>query len=194
VFQAWDFSITEKETSDWIVGATMLQDEFDNVYEMDLMRFRVDEDAHALVDAILDFHEKWDPFMVGFEDGQIFKSMKSLLVRRAQERRIPLMYETLTPLTDKLVRAGPLRGRMQMGKLFFAQDSPHRATVDNELLRFPGGKHDDIVDAYAWCMRMILAHAPVAEKHVRHERKLREKTLAQKLKEFMNGRGSHMAA
>lgn len=197
IFQSWDFSITEKETSDWIVGACLMQDEHDNVYEMDMMRFKVDEDSHALVDAILDFYEHWDTFIVGFEDGQIFKSIKSLLLRRAVERRISLNFKTLTPLTDKMVRAGPLRGRMQMGKLFFAQNSPYRTAVDNELLRFPGGKHDDIVDALAWCMRLILEHAPVKAPHDRKEDKRRrrdEKTVAQKLQRFLRGSRSHMSA
>lgn len=197
VFQAWDFSITEKETSDWIVGSCLMQDEHDNVYEMDMMRFKVDEDSHALVDAILDFYERWGAYIVGFEDGQIFKSIKSLLLRRAQERRIALNFETLTPLTDKMVRAGPLRGRMQMGKLFFAQSSPHRATVDNELLRFPGGKHDDIVDSLSWCMRLILAHAPVKAPQDQAELRRRKKgelTLAEKLRRAITGQASHMSA
>lgn len=194
VFQAWDFSITEKETSDWIVGACMLQDEYDNVYELDMMRFRVDEDSHALTDAILDFYERWGCYLVGFEDGQIFKSVKSLLMRRALERKMALNYQTLTPLSDKLVRAGPLRGRMQMGKLFMAQAAPYRATVDNEMLRFPGGKHDDIVDAYAWCMRLILDHQPVPTEATRKEQRRREETVAKKLKRLMARSYGHMSA
>jgi predicted phage terminase large subunit-like protein len=194
IFQAWDFSITEKETSDWIVGVTLMQDEHDNVYEMDMMRFKVDEDSIALADAILDFYDRWKCYLAGFEDGQIFKSMKAILLRRAQERRIALNYETLTPLTDKLVRAGPLRGRMQMGKLFMNQSAPYRETVDNELLRFPGGKHDDIVDAYAWCMRLILAHQPVVAPHHRAEKRRREKTVQEKLRSYHRGATTHMCA
>jgi predicted phage terminase large subunit-like protein len=189
VFQTWDFSITEKETSDWIVGACMLQDENDNVFELDMTRFKVDEDGEALADAVLDFKERWGAWIVGLEDGQIFKSIKSSLIRRARERRIAFNYEVLQPLTDKLVRAGPLRGRMQMGKMYFVQSAPYRATVDNELLRFPGGKHDDIVDAYAWCTRLILNHAAVPTKMARAERKRREQSVAQKLRQY--GRGAH---
>ncbi|MGA0610083.1 terminase large subunit domain-containing protein [Caldimonas sp. KR1-144] len=196
IFQAWDFSITEKETSDWIVGACMLQDEFDNVYELDTVRFKVDEDGFALVDAIIDFHERWGAWLVGFEDGQIFKSIKAILKRRLAERRVTMNYQTLTPLTDKMVRAGPLRGRMQMGKLFFLQHASFRATVDTELLRFPGGKHDDTVDAYAWCMRLILEHPPLRISTVDRAVRKREKTVAQKLSAYARrmGRVGHMSA
>lgn len=162
VYQAWDFSITEKETSDWIVGYCIGQDEFDNVYELDMIRFKSDENAFTIADAILDFYRKWPTFLVGFEDGQIWKSIKAVVMRRAEELRMSLNYETLTPLSDKLVRAGPLRGRMQMGKMYFQQNAHFRQTVDQELLRFPGGKHDDIVDAAAWATRLALTHQPPA--------------------------------
>jgi predicted phage terminase large subunit-like protein len=160
VYQAWDFSITEKETSDWIVGVCMLQDEYDNVYELDMVRFKSNEDAFIIADAMIAFHQKWDPWLVGVEDGQIWKSISAVVLRRAQEKHCTFNFEPLKPFTDKFVRAGPLRGRMQMGKMYFQQNAQFRETVDNELLRFPAGKHDDIVDAYAWCMRLVLAHQP----------------------------------
>lgn len=163
VYQAWDFSITEKESSDWIVGVTMLQDEYDNVYELDMIRFKSDENAFTIADAMINFHQKWNPWIVGVEDGQIWKSISAVVLRRAEERRVSFNFEPQRPFTDKLVRAGPLRGRMQMGKLFFQKDAHFRETVDNELMRFPAGKHDDIVDAYAWCMRLVLAHQPPAK-------------------------------
>jgi predicted phage terminase large subunit-like protein len=159
VYQAWDFAITEKAQNDWIVGVTVLQDEYDNVFVTDMMRFK-SEDAVIIVDAIIDFHIKHTPWLIGFEDGQIFKSIKAILVRRAKERGVHMNYETLTPFTDKRVRAGPLRGRMQMGKFYMPEGESWCHTMENELLRFPAGKHDDIVDALAWAVRLVLAHAP----------------------------------
>lgn len=196
VFQAWDFSITSKETSDWIVGACFYQDEYDHIYELDLVRFKVDEDGFALVDAIIDFKEKWGAWLVGFEDGQIFKSIKGILHRRMLERRVTINYETLIPVTDKMVRAGPLRGRLQMGKLFFVQSAPYRAAVDMELLRFPGGKHDDIVDAYSWCLWLILNNPPLRRSVVQRNSDRRERTVAQKIDAYMRKRKklSHMTA
>lgn len=159
VYQAWDFAITEKAQNDWIVGITILQDEYDNVFVMDMMRFK-SEDAIIIADAIIDAYEKHHPWLVGFEDGQIFKSIKAILMRRARERNVHINFETLTPFTDKRVRAGPLRGRMQMGKFYMPQGASWYHTMENELLRFPAGKHDDIVDALAWGVRLVLAHAP----------------------------------
>lgn len=158
VYQAWDFAITEKKQNDWIVGYCIMQDEKDNIYELDMVRFKSD-DTVIISDAIIDFYLKHNTWLVGFEDGQIWKATKAILMRRCSERGVTLNFETLVPFTDKLVRAGPLRGRMQMGKMYFQQDASYGRERDNELLRFPAGKHDDIVDAAAWAMRLALAHA-----------------------------------
>lgn len=157
-YQAWDFAISTKNINDWTVGTTMIQDEYDNLYEVDLCRFKSDN-SFVIVDTMLDFYEAWKPDLIGVEDGQIWKSIKAVFEKRCEERKLYPSYEVLVPLTDKMVRAGPLRGRMQMKKVWFAKDAPYRVEADKELLRFPAGKHDDIVDARAWCVRLTLTKA-----------------------------------
>jgi hypothetical protein len=78
---------------------------------------------------------------------------------------------------------------MQLGKLFFQQDAPFRRDVDQELLRFPAGKHDDIVDAYAWCMRLVLAHRPPSK-----PKPAPLKSWKTKLAAYGLGETTHMAA
>lgn len=187
VYQAWDFAITEKKQNDWIVGYCIMQDDKDNIYELDMVRFKSD-DTIIISDAILDFQQKWNAWLVGFEDGQIWKATKAILMRRCAERKLNLNYETLVPFTDKLVRAGPLRGRMQMGKMYFQQDASFGRERDNELLRFPAGKHDDIVDAAAWAMRLALAHAAPTRREPKKIKGWRDK-----LATGVSG-ASHMAA
>jgi phage terminase large subunit-like protein len=43
---------------------------------------------------------------------------------------------------------------MQAGGVIFPQDQPWLENVQQELLRFDGGLHDDIVDALAWLTKM----------------------------------------
>jgi hypothetical protein len=162
-YQAWDFAITEKQANDWTVCSTMYQDAQDNLYEVDLTRFR-SADGFVIVDAILDRYEIHRPELIGFEDGQIWKSIFTLFQRRCQERKLYPNYIVLQPLTDKTVRAGPLRGRMQMGKVQFAETAQWRVAGDREMLYFPGGKNDDIVDARSWCVRTALTHSAPKEK------------------------------
>lgn len=189
VYQAWDFAITEKTESDWTVCCTLGQDEMDNLYVLHILRFR-SGDGNAIIDDVLDQYEMFRPDLIGFEDGQIWKSLASQFKKRCDERKLYPNYELLQPLTDKKVRAGPLKGRMQQGKLFVRQHQPWTEPFRQELMKFPSGKHDDQVDSAAWCVRLTLTKsAPV--KRVPPA----QKSWKDKLKSLMNGGdGGHMSA
>ena len=45
------------------------------------------------------------------------------------------------------MRAQSIRGRMALEGLHLQADAPWRADFEAELMGFPAGKHDDIVDA-----------------------------------------------
>lgn len=164
VYQAWDFAITEKTESDYTVGATLMQDENDELYVVDIRRFR-SGDSLYIIDTIIDYlleykHLKNLP-LLGFEDGQIWKTMEAQFNKRCQERGVYPSFEILKPLTDKMVRAHPLRGRMQAGKIWFLDKMPWFTDLFSEMTRFPAGKHDDQIDALAWAVRLTLGrHAP----------------------------------
>lgn len=155
VYQAWDFAITEEQQSDYTVGVTIWQDPFDNLYVADVTRFR-SSDSIYIVDTILDYAHMHHADLLGFEDGQIWKTMDAQFKKRCDERRFYPSFEVLKPLTDKVVRAHPLRGRMQAGKIYFGDRQPWFQTLYNEMTRFPAGKHDDQIDAMAWAVRLTL--------------------------------------
>lgn len=191
IYQAWDFAITEKQTSDYTVGVTILQDENDSLYVLDVTRFRED-DSHEIIERVLDYARDWDADMLGFEDGQIWKAMFPQFEKRCRERVMYPTYETLTPLTDKKVRAFPLRGRMQLGKIYFNDQADWWEPLRKEMLSFQGGgKHDDQVDALAWAVRLTLSHAaPVIP--LRNDK---IKSWKDNLNQYMEGGdATHMAA
>ena len=160
-YTAWDFAIGQKQQNDYTVGVTLMQDHDDRLYVMDVTRFR--GDSFTIVESVLDIAERWSkpgiPYVIGAEDGQIWKSIEPLLRKRMQERKIFPPYEILRPLSDKMARARALQGRMQQGRVFFPEKAPWRAETEHELLRFPGGVHDDIVDAMAWAVNLVVGKA-----------------------------------
>lgn len=169
LFTAWDFAIGEKQQNDWTVGVTLLQDHTDTLYLMDVERFR--GDSMQIVETILDVAQKWgsDPttdYMLGVEDGQIWRAIEPLLKKRMNERKQYLSYEALKPLTDKMARARPLQGRMQQGKVVFPEESSWLKQAEQELLRFPAGAHDDVVDALSWAVRLCIGREPPARDEV----------------------------
>lgn len=163
IFTAWDFAISEKEHNDWTVGVTVMQDETDTLYVLDVLRFK--GDSLAIVEAMLDVAQRFgsDPstgYLIGAEDGQIWRAILPMLKVRMEERKLFPPLEVLKPLTDKMARARPLQGRMQQGKIVFIDGAHWLAQAEQELLRFPAGVHDDVVDAMAWVVHLCLGKAP----------------------------------
>jgi len=170
VYQAWDFAIGEKQHNDYNVGVTLLQDDNDYLHLVDVCRFR--GDSFQIVEHILDFAQKWGstpscPLTLGFEDGQIWKAVKPLLSARMAERKQYPSYEELKTLTDKMARARSLQGRMQQGRVWFPTDAPFMPAVTLELLRFPAGAHDDIVDALAHAVNLCVNKSPQYKKEAK---------------------------
>ena len=192
IYTAWDFAIGEKQQNDWTVGATIMQDENDNLYVLEI--FRMKGDSFQIVEAILATAARWGSlpgtgYLVGAEDGQIWRAIEPLLKKLMSERRQYFPYEVLKPLSDKLARARPLQGRMQQGRVFFPQEAPWLAQAEHELLRFPAGAHDDVVDALAWCVRLCLDKSPPARAEPPRIASWRDK-----LASFDHTGGSFMAA
>ena len=163
VFQAWDFAIGEKQQNDYTVGVTLIQDENDFLHLVDVVRFK--GDSFTIVEEMLDAAQRWGseptaPLMMGVEDSQIWKAIKPMFEKRMQERGMYPPYEVLKPLTDKLSRSRSLQGRMQQGRVYFPTEASWLGDVQTELLRFPAGAHDDIVDAMAWAVNLCIGRSP----------------------------------
>lgn len=193
-YSAWDFAIGEKKHNDYTVGVTICQDEHDVLHIVDMVRFK--GDALQIVDAIIAMATKWgnipdSTYTVGFEDGQIYKSLEPLLKKRLDESRIYPQRVIMKPLTDKMARATPLQGRMQAYKVYFPKPTPEKPWVQvavNEMLRFPAGQHDDIVDALAWAAQLVTRKPPP-----RVEEPPEPKSWKDRLLDVLSN-GTHMAA
>lgn len=161
VFIAWDFAISEKKQNDYTVGTVLLQDENDTLHVAEQLRFK-SGDALFIVEAILNLSKKWytSGQRLGFEDGQIYRAIESLLKKRMRERREYPSIQVLKPITDKLARARPLQGRMQQGRVSFNNDAEWYDVCRLEMLRFPAGAHDDCVDSVSWAVQMAIGAQP----------------------------------
>lgn len=188
VFIAWDFAISEKKLNDYTVGTVLLQDEDDVLHVAEQLRFK-SADAFFIVEAILNLSKKWySPGMqVGFEDGQIYRAIESLLKKRMRERSFYPSITVLKPISDKLARARPLQGRMQQAMVSFAADAEWYDVCRLEMLRFPAGAHDDCVDSLSWATQMAIGHEPPAKQKTKEPASWRDK-----LKSI--SRGSFMSA
>jgi predicted phage terminase large subunit-like protein len=187
---AWDFAISEKKQNDYTVGSVTLQDEDDVLHVAEVVRFK-SGDAFFIVESILNLSAKWasPSQVIGFEDGQIYRAIEALLKKRMRERKMYPSTEVLKPLTDKLIRARVLQGRMQQGMVSFAESGEWYDVVRGEMLRFPAGLHDDCVDSLAWNARLIVGREPPRKPEATKKKSWKDGLSARGV-----GRLSHMAA
>jgi predicted phage terminase large subunit-like protein len=199
-----DFAIGQKQQNDFSVIAVLYQtlDDEDLLYVADIKRFKAA--SLDIVEAILDTlrHYRTHPsssssqrryVLLGVEDGQIWRSIKPLFQKRQREERLYVPIQELKPLTDKVARARPLQGRMQQGRVIFPRSAPWLAEAQSELLTFPAGVHDDIVDALAWGAHLaLLSPSPSAS---RPQAGSSASSIPSWLRGVIQGgKGSHMAA
>jgi predicted phage terminase large subunit-like protein len=194
-YMAWDFAISEKQRADFTVGCCLMQDENDNLYLVDLVRFQ--GDSRRIQDEFISMILRWSgipgsSLALGVEDGQIWKSLKNMLRSRMKEEKAYVAVETMQALTDKASRATVLQGRMELGRFWFIEGSPWWKDTQRELQRFPAGKNDDIVDALSWAVRLATGKKP---KRAPAAKKLKSwKESLAKFAHVAGGDGGHMSA
>lgn len=162
LFAAWDLAIGQRQQNDWTVGVIGAMDWNGDLHIVDMIRGRMN--AHEIALAIVETAWKYGCLLTGIEKGQLELAIRPELERvmRDTRRTITLAEgdEALRPMSDKLARARALQGMMQRGRIVFPADQTWTEVAVSELLRFPNGLNDDIVDALAWLARMTINASP----------------------------------
>ena len=144
-------------------------DEDENIWVMPDMvwgRFPTDQ----IVERMIDMMDQYRPLHWWAERGHITRSIGPFLRKRMLERGVHCSIYEMTPIADKMSRAQSILGRIAMGKVFWPSFAPWWAVAQKELLQFPYGARDDLVDS-------DFAHRPgpgasaAAEEAVPHRRR-----------------------
>ena len=159
IFMTVDYAIGKKERNDFTVAGVFALDSTDTLHLLDIRRGRWG--TFEIVKNLADMVEQHKVEVFAGEQGALHEAIWPLLDRELRERRLFVSVDdSLRPIQDKQVRARPLQGRMQRRKLVFSFDSHTKPEiydiVERELLQFPNGKHDDILDMLAWGGRLAL--------------------------------------
>lgn len=199
---AWDLAAGQKTQHDYTVGAHGLMDYEGTIHVMEIVRGRF-EGAYGVACQVLDEYERNRSDMIGVEKGplelflmpSVDKELDARNKKRAYRERLTPSFATgpmaLAPIQDPVLRAQPLQSVMQQGKLVFSRDLLWMEDTIAELIRFPGGVHDDIVTALSWLVRLALKFSAPRRPTVGQRRK----SWKDKLSQYASGRGlGHMAA
>ena len=152
IYGASDYAVT-KNDGDYTVHLVVGVDPEDHVYVLDLWREQAETDKW--VDAFCTKVLRWKPIIWGEESGQIEKGVGPFLRKQIRQRKAWVARRQYSSAHDKSVRARPIQALMSCGMVRFPKNAPWWSHMRSELLRFPTGKHDDIVDTLSLIGRML---------------------------------------
>lgn len=152
IYMASDFAVTDG-TGDFTEHGVFGVDPDDNVFVLDWWYGQTAADEW--IESLLDLFERWKPVTWFGEAGVIRRSVEPFLARRMRERRVYCSCDWLPSIHDKPTRARGIQSRCSMGKVYFPSGCEWAERLVSQLMRFPGGKHDDGVDVMSLLGRAL---------------------------------------
>jgi len=157
-----DLAISEKQHADYSVFSIGGMDDSRLFQVRDIIRERLPADE--LVDMFIQIQRLYDPVAFVVEDGQIAKTLLPSLYEEMNKTGIYPQIHLIRASTDKVSRARPLQARVRAKAVRWDMEADWWPNLEDELLKFPRGKHDDQVDATSYLMvavdRMVEAQTP----------------------------------
>ncbi|MFN3077662.1 MAG: phage terminase large subunit, partial [Alphaproteobacteria bacterium] len=145
LWQYCDLAISQKQTADYFAEVTIAQDKTGAVFVLDAFHARLSFDEQfRRIKLHHDYHHRpTTPVLrVGIEANQYQAALAQQLKTRT---RVPV--RPVHQHKDKMTRALRLQALFENSKIFFPMAGTEE--LENELLTFPEGAHDDLVDALA---------------------------------------------
>jgi predicted phage terminase large subunit-like protein len=168
IYGASDYAVTP-DAGDYSVHIIVGIDYKSDIYVLDLWRKQsgIFETAKQQVDMM----RKYNPWRWGEEAGVIQKAIDPILTTILREEKHFLTSRLkIASIHDKVTRSATARGRLEQGKIFFPRNPDWLPELESELLKFPAGKNDDMVDAFSLACSMLakmlpaeLPPAPIAQ-------------------------------
>jgi predicted phage terminase large subunit-like protein len=147
VIQSWDTAFKTGATNDYSVCATFGQTK-NGFYLLSLYRAKIEfPELKRQVAQQADF---WHPTEIYVED----KSSGQSLI---QELKTATNYPVIAIKVDrdKETRASACTGYFEAGRILFPKDASWLGDLEDELAGFPGGLHDDCVDAICQALNRL---------------------------------------
>lgn len=164
IYGASDYAVSEGK-NDYTVHIIVGVDHRGDIYLLDLWRRQSSSDKW--IEAFCDLVEQYRPLGWSEESGQIEAGVGPFLNKRLMERQLYIARAQFPSRKNKEIRAQPIRGRMAMRGLYIPLGAPWFPDLKAEMMVFPNGTHDDMVDALSLIGqvldKMIPADAPPPE-------------------------------
>lgn len=112
-------------------------------------------DPTTTIDGIFRAVQKWQPLCVGIETVAYQAALKHFLEKEMPRRGVFFRIQPLKADMKKNLRIDTLQPRFSLGTVWFKKDAFWLDKLEGELLAYPHGAHDDMIDALAYMEQMI---------------------------------------
>ncbi len=153
-FTMVDPAISQKKGSDKTAIVTIGVDEFNNWFVRNIIWGQML--PNEIITHIFANWEQYHPKKIGMELVAFQKSLQYALHDEMRRRNIFLPMVELKADKSKDERIMGLVPRYAQGAIFHLQQCPYRDMLEEELVWYPRGKHDDIIDALAYGLQIAI--------------------------------------
>ena len=157
VFITVDVAIAQSVRSDYTAITVLGVNSDNHWFILDLIYGRMNPSEQ--IDAIFSAVSKWKPITVGVEKVAYQAALEHFLVKEMPVRNVFFTIKPLVAAGKKELRIETLQPRFVAGTIWFPIGASFLPELELELLAFPRGLHDDLIDSLAY--QQQIASPPV---------------------------------
>lgn len=152
IYTAVDLAISEKSNADYSAIVTVGVNSAGHWFVLDVEYGRYD--PSTTMDAVFNAVQKWCPLTVGIEAVAYQSALVHFLEKEMPQRGIFFRITPLKAEKKKELRIEAVQPRFAVGTVWFKSGAVWLPEIESELLAYPHGVHDDVIDALAYIGQM----------------------------------------
>ena len=153
IYTTVDLAISQKRNADYSAIVTVGVSPEGHWFVLDVESGRYD--PTTTIDAIFTAVTKWRPLSVGIENVAYQAALQHFLEKEMPHRGIFFRIQPLKADKKKELRIDTLQPRFAVGTVWFKRQATWLDKIESELLAYPHGAHDDVIDALAYMEQMV---------------------------------------
>ncbi len=153
VYTTVDLAISQKVNADYSAIVTVGVNGAGHWFVLDVEYGRYD--PSTTIDAVFSAVQKWRPLTVGIEVVAYQAALQHFMEKEMPKRGIFFRITPLKAEKKKEIRIDSLQPRFAVGTVWFKRDAAWLDKVESELLAYPHGAHDDVIDALAYMEQVV---------------------------------------
>lgn len=142
-FITWDLGFSQKQYSDYSVGAVGIFNDQGQLFIVDILRGRFS--PSEIINAVVGLAKKWRPVKIGIEKAGGSELLDPAL--RNTKLYLPIDWIKINTNRTKIERVMALESLLRTNNLYLSAGLPDLDELKREFMRFPRYKHDDQPDA-----------------------------------------------